>query len=44
MFNKKIRLMDIDTSSLVWIEFSETKHIFFICDWIFYFFWYNLLL
>jgi mRNA-degrading endonuclease toxin of MazEF toxin-antitoxin module len=28
MFNKKIRLMDIDTGSLVWIEFGETKHIF----------------
>lgn len=28
IFNKKIRLMDIDTGSLVWIEFGETKHIF----------------
>lgn len=29
MFNKKIKIMDIDTGSLVWIEFGETKHIFY---------------
>lgn len=28
MFNKRIKIMDIDTGSLVWIEFGETKHIF----------------
>ena len=28
MFNKKIKLTDIDTGSLVWVEFGETKHIF----------------
>jgi len=29
MFNKRIKIMDIDTGSLVWIEFGETKHLFY---------------
>ena len=28
MFNKKIRLFDIEIGSLVWVEFGETKHLF----------------
>ncbi len=28
MFNKKIRLFDIEVGSLVWVEFGETKHLF----------------
>lgn len=28
MFNKKIKLYDIEIGSLVWVEFGETKHIF----------------
>lgn len=28
MFNKKIKLYDIEVGSLVWVEFGETKHLF----------------
>ena len=28
MFNKRIKLYDIEIGSLVWVEFGETKHIF----------------
>ena len=28
MFNRRIKLTDIDTGSLVWVEFGETKHLF----------------
>jgi hypothetical protein len=27
MFNRRIKLTDIDTGSLVWVEFGETKHL-----------------
>ena len=28
MFNRRIKLTDIDTGSLLWVEFGETKHLF----------------
>jgi uncharacterized protein YifN (PemK superfamily) len=28
MFNKKIKLHDIEVGSLIWVEFGETKHLF----------------
>lgn len=28
MFNKKIKLHDIEIGSLIWVEFGETKHLF----------------
>lgn len=28
MFNKRIKLYDIEIGSLIWVEFGETKHIF----------------
>lgn len=28
MFNKRIKLYDVEVGSLVWVEFGETKHIF----------------
>ena len=27
-FNKKIKYSDIETGSLVWVNFGETKHLF----------------
>ena len=28
-FNKRIKYNDIETGSLVWVNFGETKHLFF---------------